>query len=46
MGKRRHSRPLALDSEEEEDEENSDRAENPKSEDVHVSAQVLFHFYN
>ncbi|KTF85215.1 hypothetical protein cypCar_00014758 [Cyprinus carpio] len=39
MGKRRHSRPLALDSEEEEDEENSDRAENPKAEEVHVSAQ-------
>lgn len=42
MVKRRHSRPLALDSEEEEDEEVSDKAENPKS---HVSAQVLFHFY-
>ncbi|KTG35468.1 hypothetical protein cypCar_00028288 [Cyprinus carpio] len=36
MVKRRHSRPLALDSEEEEDEEVSDKAENPKS---HVSAQ-------
>ncbi|XP_016424762.1 histone-lysine N-methyltransferase SETD1B-A-like [Sinocyclocheilus rhinocerous] len=39
MVKRRHSRPLALDSEEEEDEENSDKEENPKSEEVHVSAQ-------
>ncbi|XP_016087348.1 histone-lysine N-methyltransferase SETD1B-A-like [Sinocyclocheilus grahami] len=36
MVKRRHSRPLALDSEEEEDEEVPDKAENPKS---HVSAQ-------
>lgn len=44
MVKRRHSRPLVLDSEEEEDEENSDKAENPKSEEAHVSTQVLFHF--
>lgn len=43
MVKRRHSRPLVLDSEEEEDEENSDKAENPKSEEAHVSTQVLFH---
>lgn len=44
MVKRRHSRPLVLDSEEEEDEENSDKAENPKSKEAHVSTQVLFHF--
>ncbi len=43
MVKRRHSRPLALDSEEE-DEDISDKAENPKSEEAHVSTQVLFHF--
>ncbi|XP_059359414.1 histone-lysine N-methyltransferase SETD1B-A [Carassius carassius] len=36
MVKRRHSRPLALHSEEEEDEEVSDKADNPKS---HLSAQ-------
>ncbi len=43
MVKRRHSRPLALDSEEE-DEDISDKAENPESEEAHVSTQVLFHF--
>lgn len=43
MVKRRHSRPLALDSEEE-DEDISAKAENPKSEEAHVSSQVLFHF--
>lgn len=45
MVKRRHARPLALDSEEEEDEEISDKAEHPKSDEAHVSAQVLFHSY-
>lgn len=42
MVKRRHSRPLVLESEEEEDEENSETVEDPKSKEVHVSAQVLF----
>lgn len=42
MVKRRHSRPLVLESEEEEDEENSEKVEDPKSEKVDVSAQVLF----
>ncbi|XP_050972312.1 histone-lysine N-methyltransferase SETD1B-A [Labeo rohita] len=39
MVKRRHARPLALDSEEEEDEEISDKAEHPKSDESDVSAQ-------
>ncbi len=43
MVKRRHSRPLALDSEEE-DEDISEKSENPESEEAHVSTQVLFHF--
>lgn len=46
MVKRRHSRPLVLESEEEEDEENSENVEDPKSVEVHVSAQVLFHLFD
>lgn len=43
--KRRHSRPLELDSDEEEDdeeedEENSQKVEDPKSEDAQMSGQV------
>nr|XP_021327801.1 histone-lysine N-methyltransferase SETD1B isoform X1 [Danio rerio] len=40
MVKRRHSRPLALDSEEEDDEENSEKAEDPKPEQVHACDRV------
>lgn len=38
--KRRHCRPLELDSDEEEDEENSQKVEDPKSEDAQMSGQV------
>ncbi|XP_057213095.1 histone-lysine N-methyltransferase SETD1B-A [Triplophysa rosa] len=37
--KRRHCRPLELDSDEEENEENSQKVEDPKSEDVQMSGQ-------
>ncbi|KAG1974028.1 histone-lysine N-methyltransferase SETD1B-A [Pimephales promelas] len=37
MVKRRHSRPLVLESEEEEDDENSEKMANPESEEVDVS---------
>lgn len=42
MVKRRHSRPLALDSEEEDDEDNSEKVEDPKPDQVHACDQVLF----
>lgn len=45
MVKRRHSRPMVLESEEEEDEENSEKVEDPDSKEVDVSAQVLFHLF-
>lgn len=45
MVKRRHSRPLVLDSEEEEDEENAENVEDPESKEVDVSAWVLFHLF-
>lgn len=38
--KRRHCRPLVLDSDVEEDEENSQKVEDPKSEAVQMSDQV------
>lgn len=45
MVKRRHSRPLVLESEEEEDEQSSEKVKDPKSEEVDVSAQVLFRLF-
>jgi len=44
MVKRRHSRPLVLESEEEEDDENSEKMANLESEEVDVSL-VLFYLF-